>query len=316
MQQIQNPGARPHFHSPAPPLTPLPEALLGRAEQLQPCSSAPATLGGYTREESVGAVQSLPAGRAHTQAPVAAAVLLTAGVTNLGAARIINLPSSSVPATPFFSEPSGPDKSVWWWQCSQPPLSLDPSPWMRASYSNKSVTTGKRLQKPCGCNHPCEPFPRLSFSTGSHLVLQVHGYMSAVWLPVHGIAMENMDHGSGIAWKNKSSCSCTAQLKHPSILFPEKKVFPHTSPDIQRCQGTFTARLGCAMSKYKAHKVMYLSQQRVYSVVLTEKVLCKWKISVQRQEICSKKRNFAKDVWKLKTSVLCSSQRPSWKQSG
>lgn len=96
-----------------------------------------------------------------------------------------------------------------------------------------------------------------------------------VWLPVHGIAMEHMDHGSGIAWKNKSSCSGTAQLNHPSILFPEEKVFPHTPPDIQRCQGTFTARLGRAMSKYKAHKVMYLSQQRDYSVVLTGKALCK-----------------------------------------
>lgn len=75
-----------------------------------------------------------------------------AKVTNLGAARIINLPSGSVPATPFFSEPSGPDKLVRWWQCSQPLLSLDPSPWMHASY--KSVTTGNRLQKPCGRNHP------------------------------------------------------------------------------------------------------------------------------------------------------------------
>lgn len=110
-----------------------------------------------------------------------------------------------------------------------------------------------------------------------------------VWLPVHGIAMEHTDHGSGIAWKNKSSCSCTAQLNHPSILFPEEKVFPHTPPAIQRYQDTFTARLGCAMSKYKAHKVMYLSQQRNYSVVLTGKALRIWKLSVQRQEICSKK---------------------------
>lgn len=110
-----------------------------------------------------------------------------------------------------------------------------------------------------------------------------------LWLPVHGIAMEHMDHRSGTTWKNKSSCSCIAQLNHPSILFPEEKVFRCAPADIPRCQGTFKVRLGCAMPKYKAHKVMYLSQQRVYSVVLTGKTLCKWKISVQRQEICSKK---------------------------
>lgn len=146
MQQTQIRWECSEFQSPAPPPTSLPEPLLGRAEQLHPSSSGPPTLGGYTQEGPRSAVQSLPAGRAHTQAPVA-----SAEVTNLGAARIINLPSGSVPATPFFSEPSEPDKLVWWWQCSQPLLSLDPSPWMHASY--KSVTTGNRLQKPCGRNY-------------------------------------------------------------------------------------------------------------------------------------------------------------------
>lgn len=96
-----------------------------------------------------------------------------------------------------------------------------------------------------------------------------------VWLPVHGIAMEHTDHRPSVAWKKKSSCGCTAQLNHPAIPLLEEKVFSLHSPDTQRCQGTFTARMSCATSKYKAHKVIYPSEQRVDSVVLTGKALCK-----------------------------------------
>jgi len=66
-------------------------------------------------EEPKSVLQFLPAGTVHTQAQasVAYTVLVNTEVTNLQAARIINLPSSSVPATSFFSEQSGPDKLVW-----------------------------------------------------------------------------------------------------------------------------------------------------------------------------------------------------------
>lgn len=119
-----------------------------------------------------------------------------AEVRDLWAAGIIHLPSGSGPATPFFSEPSGTDKLVWWWQCSHPPLSLPPSPWMRASYRNQRVTTGNRLQNPWGHNHPCWPF-FLGFPSPQAAIdclRFMDTWAVVVWLPVHGIATEHMDH--------------------------------------------------------------------------------------------------------------------------
>lgn len=215
---------------------------------------------------------------------------MTAEVTNPQAARIINLPSGSVSATSFFSEQSGPDKLVWRWQRSQPPLFLDPSPWTRASYRDKAWPLETCCKSGLDVTTPAN-----HLSWGSHLVLQVlhvHMHTRPVvdWLPVHGIAMEHTDHRSGNACKNKISCSCTAQLNLSRTLFPEEKGFPDNSL-LATCKGAkvLAARLGCAMSKHLATKAMYLSQHSVYSVVLIGKALCKWKISVQRQEICSKK---------------------------
>lgn len=115
---------------------------------------------------------------------------MTTEVTNLWAARIINLPAAQS-LKHFFSKQLGPDKLVWRWRHSQPPLSLHLSPWMCASPTDNTVTANP-LCKLFGLNYPSHHLSR-----GSHLVLQVlHFHLPpravVAQLPIHRIVIEHM----------------------------------------------------------------------------------------------------------------------------